>query len=639
MSHCESEECSRRSRGFCPGDTCACDCEPCAAVTAAHVSADIMAASTAMLDRLAESVGLPDGSIVAEPEPPKKTRKPRAKKVKPNEVSAEESARRRAEVDAVQAATLPARLDADGTAEPATRLLAHAVPDRDGFVQALTADTIEVVATGERTALAAPAPLTYAAFLERKSQMSEGDGFVPTVMPDFLFDFQRVLLDWAVRGGRRAIFADTGLGKTNLELAWAENVVRHTNRPVLLLTPLAVSSQTLREAARFGFEAAKAVDGITTPRIYVANYEKLHLLNWQDFGGLVCDESSIVKNASGETRKAITRFSLKLPYRLLCTATAAPNDYIELGTSSEVLGGLGHSEMLSRFFKQSDAKQSRIDDVKRSNEDRALRGVATGGNHFGKLSFRVSQSIGQWQMKGHAVEHFWRWVASWARAARKPSDLGPFDDARYVLPPLIERQHVVTPNRPANGMLFVQPAFGLQEERQERARTLAERCELAASLATHDRPAVVWADSNQEGDLLERLIPGAVQVAGKDSDEVKEERFEAFRTGQARVMVTKAKIASQGLNWQHCADVVGFASHSYEQYYQRTRRCYRYGQTRPVTVDTISTEGEVRVRDSMLRKAHAADAMFAQLISHMQDATRIRRTNDHTKEETLPPWL
>lgn len=479
----------------------------------------------------------------------------------------------------------------------------------------------------------------YAAFLERKTQIADGGGFTPTLMPSFLFDFQVALVDWALRKGRAAIFADTGLGKTVQELVWAENVVRHTNRPVLLLTPLAVSAQTLREAEKFGIDCHRATEGVTAPRVYVANYEKLHQFDPADFAGLVCDESSIIKNASGETRKIITRFALKLPYRLLCTATAAPNDYAELGTSSEVLGGLGHSEMLSRFFKQTDAKQSRIDDVKRSNEDRRLRDVATGGNHFGKLSFRVSQSIGQWRMKGHAVEHFWRWVASWARAARKPSDLGPFDDARYVLPPLEERHHVVQPLRPAEGLLFVQPAFGLQEEREERRRTLKERCEIAAQLATHDRPVVVWCHMNDEGDLLEDLVPGAVQVSGADSDEQKEEAFEAFRTGQARAMVTKPKIASQGLNWQHCADVVTFATHSFEQHYQGVRRCWRYGQTRPVTVDIISTEGEVRVRDSMARKSAQADAMFDEIVAHMKDATRIARTNPLTKRIEVPPWL
>lgn len=451
-----------------------------------------------------------------------------------------------------------------------------------------------------------PAPMrSYESFVEAKTHARDDGGFAPVWMSDQLFDFQAALVDWSLRKGRAALFEDCGLGKTIQELVWAENVVRRTNRSVLILTPLAVAPQFVREGEKFGIEARRVTEGHAG--IIVANYERLHHFDPAHFSGVVCDESSILKNASGETRKDVTRFVLKVPYRLLATATAAPNDYIELGTSSEALGGLGYSEMLGRFFRQQDKKAARIDDVKASRKDREYE---LGGNHFGKLSFRVSQQIGQWRMKGHAVEPFWRWVASWARACRKPSDLG-FDDSRFVLPPLDEQYHVVKPRKPAEGMLFTQPAFGLQEEREERRRTLDERCEYVAKLVTHDQPAVVWCHLNAEGDLLEKLIPGSVQVSGSDTDEAKEEAFEAFGRGAPRVLITKPVIGAWGLNWQHCAHVVTFASHSFEQHYQCVRRCWRFGQTRPVKVDVVSTEGELRVRESLARKSAQADEMFA----------------------------
>lgn len=276
--------------------------------------------------------------------------------------------------------------------------------------------------------------------------------------------------------------------------------------------------------------------------------------------------------------------------------------------------------------------------MKASRKDRELEVRGIGGDHYAKLSFRVSQSIGQYRMKAHAVSYFWRWVASWALACRKPSDLG-FDNSRFSLPQLIEREHVVKPLRPAEGMLFNLPAFGLQEEREERRRTLKERCELVAGLVAHDRPAAVWCHMNAEGELLEKLIPDAVQVSGADSDDEKEEAYAAFASGEARVLVTKPKIGAWGLNWQHCSDVVTFASHSYEQYYQSVRRCWRFGQQREVTVDIISTDGETRVRDSMMRKSAAADAMFAELVGHMRDSMRIDAERTDTKKQEVPSWL
>jgi hypothetical protein len=483
--------------------------------------------------------------------------------------------------------------------------------------------------------------VSYEEFLERKLHTGADHGFEPVFMPNQLFDFQQALVQWAVRKGRAAIFADCGLGKTAMQLTWAQNVAQHTDRPVLILTPLAVAAQTIREGEKFGIECHRSSDGSVPGRIVITNYDRLHLFDPADFGAVVCDESSILKSFNGSTRKAITRFMSKMPYRLLCTATAAPNDYTELGNSSEALGELSYSDMLRRFFAQLDDKgQKREERLQRSAE--AM--VEANANYYKKLAFRVSQTIGQWRLKHHARDHFWQWVASWARACRKPSDLG-FSDDKFVLPLLTENDHVITENDhviaapPAEGMLFSIPAFGLGEEREERKRTIQERCEYAAQLVDHDQPAVIWCHANAEGDMLEQLIPDAAQVAGRTPDERKVELYEAFGSGRQRVLVIKPKIGAWGLNWQHCAHVVTFASHSYEQHYQSVRRCWRFGQKRPVTVDVIATEGEARVLANMRSKAERASAMFEQLVAQMNDATTIKRTNLYTNNAKVPQWL
>jgi hypothetical protein len=445
-------------------------------------------------------------------------------------------------------------------------------------------------------------------------------------MPDVLFPFQAHLVEWALRRGRAAIFADTGLGKTLMQLVWADNVVRKTNGRVLILTPLAVGPQTVAEGERFGIESKRIRDGsLGGPGIYVTNYEQLHRFEPSDFAGLVCDESSIIKHFTGATQKGVTRFASKLPYRLLCTATAAPNDYTELGTSSEALGEIGYVDMLGRFFVH-DPKVA-FHALHRLKNDKGKRG-------------NVASALGgrMYRMKGHAEEAFWRWVASWARACRKPSDLG-FEDEGFVLPLLTENQHVVEARTLAPGQLFARPAIGFQEEREERKRTMPERVEAVARLVEHKALAAVWCHLNAEGDALEKAIPGAVQVAGKDSDEAKEERLLAFARGEIRVLVTKAKIAGFGLNLQKCAHVATFVSHSYEQHYQTVRRCWRYGQTRPVTVDIVSTEGESAVAANMQRKAEAAARMFDALVRHMRDATVIKRDIYEPLRVEVPGWL
>lgn len=453
----------------------------------------------------------------------------------------------------------------------------------------------------------------YAAFLRAKSQAGADSGFDPVWMPDFLFDFQQAMLGWSIRKGRAAKFADCGLGKTPMGLVWAVNVAIKTGRPVLYLTPLAVASQTVREAQKFGIDGVvQARDGLVSGRVLVTNYERLHHFNPGDFAGVVCDESSILKSFAGERRGEITAFMRQVPYRLLQTATAAPNDYIELGTSSEALGYMGYMDMLNRFFKND------------------LNNSAQG---------RMRGEVIKWRLKGHAEEPFWRWVCSWARAMRRPSDLG-FDDSAFRLPALNEVEHLVEADTLAEGMLFALPAVGLKEQREERRRTVQERCDRVAELVNKTgEPALVWCHLNEEGDTLEKLIPDAVQVSGSDSDDRKEDRLEAFAQGRARVLITKPKIGAWGLNFQHCNHVTFFPSHSFEQYYQAVRRCWRFGQKRAVRVDIVTTEGERGVMRNLQRKADQADEMFSRLVAEMNNALAIERANNMTKKVQVPAWL
>ena len=461
--------------------------------------------------------------------------------------------------------------------------------------------------------LTAP-PLSYGALLARKTQLSASDGFDPEWIPEFLFPFQRAMTEWAVQQGRAAIFADCGLGKTPMQLVWAENVRRHTGKPVLIVTPLAVSFQTESEAEKFGVDAAISRDGTVTAGVTVTNYDRLHHFASEDFGGVVADESSAIKSFDGVRRALVTEFMRKHRYRLLCTATAAPNDYVELGTSSEALGYLGRMDMLGRFF---------------TNRENTSHSMA------GRWRPRNGE---QWRFKGHAEHDFWRWVASWARAMRSPSDLG-FDDERFVLPPLDQREHFIEARTPQEGRLFDLVANDMYEERQEARRTLTERCELAAELTAGADSAVAWCQLNDEGDLLSRLIDGAAQVKGSDSPEQKEETLAAFGRGELRVLVTKPKIGAWGLNWQHCARMTYFPSHSYEQLYQAVRRSWRFGQTRTVRVDLITTEGGKKALLNLERKAEQAARMFDALVANMQDSLLIGRTDDYPEGVEIPAWL
>lgn len=451
--------------------------------------------------------------------------------------------------------------------------------------------------------------MDYSDLMVRRVTWNDSSGFEPIEIHNYLFDHQKLLVEYALRKGRAAVFADTGLGKTAIELSWADNVCRHSNKPVLLATPLAVARQIEKESVKFGLSAK--IDRTGTPanaNITITNYENLHKFNPHDFAGFVGDESSAIKNFDGKRKEIVTDFCKPLKYRLLCTATAAPNDFDELGTSSEALGYLGYRDMVTTFFRMV------------TEQD----GLGWGRT---KLRFR-----------GHAERPFWQWVVSWARAIRFPSDIGCSDDG-YILPALSEVEHVVSNSTPRQGFLFSTPANGMREEREERRVTINERCELAASLVSGTEPAVLWCQLNPEGDLLEKLIPDAVQVKGSMKDDQKEEYLNGFSEGKFRVLITKPKIGALGLNWQHCNNIVTFPGHSFEQYYQSVRRCWRFGQKKPVTVNIVSTEGESGVLANLKQKQAKCERMFSALVECMNKEIALLAKHGFSKKEEVPKWL
>jgi hypothetical protein len=454
----------------------------------------------------------------------------------------------------------------------------------------------------------------YHDFIARKSHIGGEHGFKPLWMPDWLMDFQACLCDWSIRRGRASLLAAPGLGKTPMQLVFAENVVRKTNKPFLVMTPLAVAAQTAREAEKFGIEAEVSRDGRYRSKIVITNYERLHYFNPNDFAGASCDEASCLKDFNGRRTTAVTEFLKPIPHRLLPTATPSPNDFTELGTLSEALGELGYMEMLGRFMK---------------NDDKTLHIM---GIKYGDLTHK------KWRFKAHAEEHFWRWVCSWARACRMPSDLG-FDDGQFVLPPLVEREHIVHRSTVRPGMLFNLPAVTMDELREERKATVHQRCEMAAELVQHSKTAVAWCHLNPEGDLLEKLIPNAKQVSGSQSDEEKEELLTAFSAGELPYLVTKPKIGAWGLNWQHCSHMTVFPSHSFEQYYQLVRRCWRFGQENEVRVDIVASSGESGVQKNLQRKAVMADRLFSKLVALMNESMQIQRAGYGSASVGVPSWL
>lgn len=429
--------------------------------------------------------------------------------------------------------------------------------------------------------------MDYTGFLEKKKHLTGEFGFDPVYMPDALFDFQAYIVEWALKKGRAAIFVDTGLGKTIMQLAIADNIVRKTNGKVLILTPLAVAFQFIKESEKMGIgNLSYSKDGSITSDIVVTNYERLDNFDTNDFEGVLLDESSILKNFDGAIKGKVNSFMRKIKYRFLSTATPSPNDFIELGTSSEALGYMGYMDMLSKFFT--------------NNED-TLK----------------PQNIGtKWLLKGHAKQEFFRWVSSWSISMRKPSDLG-FDDTRFILPELIKNFHSVKneKNMVVNGqiMLFNAIAKRLTEVREENKLTTEQRCQKAVELADHSDFSVYWVNYNREGELIGDLDPDAYEIKGSMNIDKKEELLLAFADGEIQKLITKPKMTAFGLNWQHCNHTVFFPTFSYEQYYQSIRRFWRFGQKRDVTVDLVYSDGQQRVLDSLLAKAEKANQLFDKL--------------------------
>jgi hypothetical protein len=445
--------------------------------------------------------------------------------------------------------------------------------------------------------------MSYHDFIKQKSEWVHSDGFDPVWMPEFLFDFQKSLVEWSIRKGRAAIFADCGMGKTIMQLTFGENVVRKENRPVLLLTPLAVAGQTKAEADLFGIDSMVSRDGSIEKKIVIANYERLHYFNPSDFAAVICDESSILKNYSGSTRDAIVSFMKDTKYRLLCSATPSPNDYTELGNSVEALGIMRRVSMLATYF------------------------VHDGGD------------TGKWRLKGHANNPFWRFVASFARAIRFPSDLG-FSDDNFILPEINTVEHVLESKAP-EGFLFVDSAVTLDDQRAERRRTIEERCEKVADIANgDDSHFIAWCSLNSESEKLKSLIKDSEEISGSMSIEQKEQTFEAFSKGEIKALVTKPSLAGFGMNWQHCNRMSFFPSHSHEQYYQCVRRCWRFGQKKPVSVHIVTTEAEDAVLGNMKRKESQANEMFANVIRHMKEYYHeTKETYSPKTKVRLPSWL
>lgn len=453
----------------------------------------------------------------------------------------------------------------------------------------------------------------YQAFLESKRHTTGNYGFDPVWMPDEVFDFQQHIITKAVRKGRVGLFEDTGLGKTRQQIAIAENIIRHTNKRVLILTPLAVAFQFIEEAAKIGVgDIVHSKDGKLSAKIVVCNYERLHLLNPDDFVCVMLDESSILKNFAGKIRDQIVAFIKRVPYRFLATATPSPNDFIELGNSSEALGYLGYMDMLTKFFKSN---QNSVD----SN----------------------NRNIGEkFYLKPHAERDFFAWVNQWSIMVKKPSDLR-FSDAGYELPALHVNKHVVhndqTWNIGGQSALFAMPAQTMTEVREEQKLTVAERCERAVSIAS-GKTSVYWCNLNEESSLLKTLDSDAVEIVGGMSIDQKEEILVAFAHGQVRRLITKAKMTSMGLNWQHCNHTVFFPTWSYEQYYQAIRRFWRFGQKSEVTCDMVVSEGQERVIEALDQKMQKAIQLYGNLVAAANRDYSIK-TREFNQTIQLPEFV
>lgn len=454
--------------------------------------------------------------------------------------------------------------------------------------------------------------MTYQQFIESKRHRSLDYGISPTFLPNGMFDYQRYVAEYAIKKGRCAVFLDTGLGKTLIELTIATNFIRETNKPVLIITPLAVAFQFIKEAKKFDIDDIEySKDGSFKSKIVVCNYERLEHFSANDFECVILDESSILKNFEGSIKQQITSFLKRVKYRYLFTATPSPNDFIELGTSSEALGYLGYTDMLTKFFK--------------NNEDTVS-----------------PMNIGtEWVLKGHAKESFFRWVSGWSISMRKPSDLG-FDDSRHKLPDLIQNYHPVKnkKNLVVDGQiqLFNMIAQRLTEVRQEQKDTIHDRCTKAVELANHYDTSVYWTNFNDEADCIRALDSSAYEIRGSMDLDKKEDILMNFFSGGIKKLITKPKITAFGLNWQHCNHTVFFPTFSYEQYYQAIRRFWRFGQTREVNVDIVYSDGQKRVLDSLMAKTKKANELFDKLNTNLHQSFSVTQKG-FDKQIQLPSFL
>lgn len=433
---------------------------------------------------------------------------------------------------------------------------------------------------------------------------------VPDLHPG-MFPYQRDVTDYLLRCGRGAAFLDTGLGKSLVALEWGRVVAEHTGKPVLMLAPLAVAPQHVREAHKFGLEARVVRDQSEVgPGVNVTNYAKVDAFDPAAFGGIVLDESSIVKNFTGATSRKLIQMFAATPFRLACTATPAPNDHMELGQHSQFLGVMPSNEMLSRWF------------------------------------IADQMNMGKYRLKGHAVKPFWNWVASWARCISKPSDLGYSDDG-FVLPKLNLHRHVVAADISigAEDTLFRIPEMSATSIHREKRLTADLRARKIADIVNSEpgEPWLIWCDTDYEADALTALIPDGVEVRGSMSDSVKEDRLVGFADGTVRVLISKPSIAGFGLNYQHCARVafVGL-SFSYESFYQAVRRCWRFGQTREVECHIAMADTERNIWDVVSRKSGDHEAMKAEMYAAMARAHETREIKidyQPTKPARLPAWL
>lgn len=453
----------------------------------------------------------------------------------------------------------------------------------------------------------------YQKFIENKKHSIGNFGFKANYIPDIAFDFQRYVIEKAILKGRSAVFLDTGLGKTLVQLSLAKNIVNHTNKKVLILTPLAVAFQFILEAEKLGIDDIEySKDGKHTKKIIVCNYERLHYFNEKDFEGVILDESSILKNFDGKIKQEVTSFVKKIPFRFLSTATPSPNDFIELGTSSEALGYMGYMDMLGKFFKNN---QNSVD----SN----------------------NRNIGEkFYLKPHAEKDFFAWVNQWSIMAKMPSDLG-FSNERYNLPELHINRHIVENQEmfDVNNQLlmFVPIAKSMTEVRLEQKQTEQKRCEKAIELAQY-KTSVYWCNTNNESAILKANDKNAVEIIGSQSIDKKEEILLAFANGEIERLITKAKMTSMGLNWQHCNHSVFFPTWSYEQYYQAIRRFWRFGQTKDVTIDMVISDGQTRVLEALEQKTQKAIQLHKNLTENVNRSFE-HKVKEFNKQIIKPNFL